>query len=78
MIQNSLGVIDLTDTAVPLNDFSSGFMMIIALGLAFSQWYMVKQTQPQRVSERFEKSLRMPLTAKNQIKQSLMLRLIQI
>ena len=43
-----LGVIDLTDTAVPLNDFSSGFMMIIALGLAFSQWYMVKQTQPQK------------------------------
>ena len=43
-----LGVIDLTDTAVPLNDFSSGFMMIIALGLAFSQWYMVKQTQPKK------------------------------
>lgn len=43
-----LGTVDLTDTAVPLNDFSSGFMMVIALGLAFSQWYMVKQTQPQK------------------------------
>lgn len=47
-----LGVIDLTDTAVPLNDFSSGFMMLIAVGLAVSQWYMVRQTQPKNGKRR--------------------------
>ena len=40
------GVIDLTDTAVPLNDASSAFIMLLAVILAVSQWYMVKQTQP--------------------------------
>ena len=47
-----LGVIDLTDTAVPLNDLSSGFMMVILVGLALSQWYMVRQTQPKNGNRR--------------------------
>ena len=47
-----LGVIDLTDTAVPLNDLSSGFMMIILVGLTLSQWYMVRQTQPKNGNRR--------------------------
>ena len=47
-----LGVIDLTDTAVPLNDLSSGFMMIILVGLTLSQWYMVRQTQPKKGNRR--------------------------
>ena len=47
-----LGVIDLTDTAVPLNDLSSGFMMVILVGLTLSQWYMVRQTQPKNGNRR--------------------------
>ena len=47
-----LGIIDLTDAAVPLNDFSSGFMMVIVLGLAVSQWYMMKQLQPKNEKRR--------------------------
>lgn len=47
-----LGTIDLTDTAVPLNDLSSGFMMIILVGLTLSQWYMVRQTQPKNGNRR--------------------------
>lgn len=47
-----LGVIDLTDTAVPLNDLSSGFMMMILVGLILSQWYMVRQTQPKNGNRR--------------------------
>ena len=47
-----LGAIDLTDTAVPLNDLSSGFMMIILVGLTLSQWYMVRQTQPKKGNRR--------------------------
>ena len=47
-----LGVIDLTDTAVPLNDLPSGFMMVILVGLTLSQWYMVRQTQPKNGNRR--------------------------
>ena len=47
-----LGIIDLTDTAVPLNDLSSSFMMVILVGLTLSQWYMVRQTQPKNGNRR--------------------------
>lgn len=46
------GTFDLTTTAVPVNDLSSGFLFMIAVVSAVLQWYTVKQQQPKSKNKR--------------------------
>lgn len=46
------GVVDLSTKAVPINDFSSAFLFILAISSAILQWYMTKQQQPEDSKKR--------------------------